>query len=116
MVYSPEAYWSGVGFTAAQGTINAVETAMYGVYLYIVYAHGSPERRQGTGAPDKGKVGWFGETRTVYGKEAVVAVLIAYSSFLLTLSKTILYCELRPFGVGLKIRVGKLISIVYRAQ
>lgn len=84
------------GWTAAQGSINAVETVVYLCYLYIVFAHGQLETTQGRGAPDKQKLGRLailGESRTVYGKEAVIAVLLAYTTAWITLSKTILYCE-----------------------
>ncbi|OQO00846.1 hypothetical protein B0A48_13533 [Cryoendolithus antarcticus] len=94
MVYSPAAYWNGLGFTGAQGTVNLVETAMYGVYLYIVYAYGKSESRQGRGAPDRESLGFLeklGEARTLEGREAAVAVLIGYSCFVLTFAKTILY-------------------------
>ncbi|KAK6434473.1 hypothetical protein LTR95_009341 [Oleoguttula sp. CCFEE 5521] len=94
MVYSPAAYWNGLGFTGAQGTVNLIETAMYGVYLYIVYAYGKSDGRQGRGAPEKeplGVLGKLAESRTLEGREAAVAVLVGYSTFGLTFAKTILY-------------------------
>jgi len=91
-VYSAAAYHSGLGFTAAQGTMNAFETAAYLVYLYMVYAYGRPEARQGTGAPDKSWAGKLAESRTLYGRTAVVAVLLNYTTLIITLSKSVLYC------------------------
>lgn len=93
-VYGFKAYHAHEGWTAAQGSINALETLAYGVYLYIVYAVGQQEPRQGAGAPDKSTMGRFralSESRTVYGQVAAAAVLIAYSTAFLTFWKTVLY-------------------------
>lgn len=93
-VYSAAAYHTGLGFTAAQGTMNAFETAAYLVYLYMVFVYGQSEERQGSGAPDKGWAGRLAESRTLYGRMAVVAVLLNYTTLVITLSKSVLYCEL----------------------
>ncbi|KAK4895888.1 hypothetical protein LTR27_006059 [Elasticomyces elasticus] len=93
-VYGWKSYNEHNGWTAAQGSINAVETAAYLWYLYVVYAHGRQTKRQGRGAPRKEKMGWLeslAESRTVEGNMATWAVLVAYSTAWLTFSKTVLY-------------------------
>lgn len=96
-VYSVAAYETGLGFTAAQGTMNLFETVAYLVYLYMIYAYGHSEARQGTGAPDRSWAGKLAESRTLYGRTAVVAVLLNYTTLVVTLSKTVLYCKCLAF-------------------
>lgn len=92
-VYGWPAYNSGNGFTAAQSAVNVVECVGYFYYLYLVYAHGRTEKNvQGTGAPDKQKIGKLAQSRTVYGKAAAQAAVLLYGVALMTLSKTVLYC------------------------
>lgn len=100
-VYGFKAYEAGNGWTAAQGYVNAVETVAYLVYLYMVYTYGQQEDTQGRGAPDQSTLGRFkalGESRTVYGKMATWAVLLAYSTAWLTFAKTVLYWLLEAFS------------------
>lgn len=84
----------GTGWTAAQGTINAAETAAYFAYLYLLYTYGEQEPRQGTGAPAKSLMGQFralSESRTVYGKMAAWTAVLGYSVATVTFWKTVLY-------------------------
>ncbi|KAL9114979.1 MAG: hypothetical protein Q9227_001222 [Pyrenula ochraceoflavens] len=77
--------WQGrVGFTAAQSSLNAAETAMYGFYLWVVWRNG----RVGKG--EKKGVQWFAwdEKRV---DQAGLAVLVAFAGSVMTLSKTVLY-------------------------
>jgi len=90
-VYSPEAYYSGLGWTAAQGLGNVFETLAYLVYLWIVVTHG---RRDGKEEGVLGSLGALGERRRVEGKWGAVANLIGYTTFMVTLAKTVLYCRL----------------------
>lgn len=95
-VYGFQALESNNGWTAAQGWVNALETASYLVYLYIVYNYGRQEAIQGRGAPDKnfmGRLKGLSESRTLSGKCATYAVLLAYSTAFLTFWKTVLYCK-----------------------
>lgn len=95
-VYGLPSWESKNGWTAAQGTFNALETLVYLVYAYIVFAYGQQESKQGRGAPDKSQMGGLAvlsEARTVYGKQAVWAVLLAYTTAWITLVKTLLYCK-----------------------
>ena len=69
------------GFTSAQGFMNAIETAMYGLYLYIYLARG----RKAAGA---------GGNRVIAGRPAATAALVGFSAAVMTFSKSVLYCTL----------------------
>lgn len=73
-VYGFKAWDAGVGFTAAQGTLNLVETALYAVYWALWYRN-----RDGGG-----RVG---------GREGALAVAVGFAASVMTFSKTVLYCE-----------------------
>lgn len=93
-VYGFKAWEAHNGWTLAQGSVNAVETVAYLVYLYVVYAYGQQEETQGRGAPDQdtmGRLRGLSESRKVYGRLATGAVLLGYSTAWLTFSKTVLY-------------------------
>jgi len=94
-MYGFKQWEAGNGFTAAQGSLNVLETIGYLAYLAIVYQYGQQENVEGRGAPSKSTIGRLGAARTVYGRYAGYAVLIAFSSALMTLSKTVLYCKSR---------------------
>ena len=69
------------GFTAAQGTLNLLESIMYCWYLYVVGSQ---------------VVEWSYEglrTLEVKGKGVNLAVLIGFSGAVMTVSKTLLYCK-----------------------
>jgi hypothetical protein len=80
------------GFTAAQASLNAVETVLYGYYLWVVWTRGKEPR----GGQGKG-VAWFvgaseeGRRKKVDG--AGLAVVLAFASSVMTVSKTLLYCK-----------------------
>ncbi|KAI1310880.1 hypothetical protein F5Y03DRAFT_391874 [Xylaria venustula] len=78
-VYGWKAFNAGSGFTAAQGFLNVLETAMYGYYAYVYFQNR---------VPVAGK-------KKVVGRQAAISVLVAFSAAVMTLSKTILYwlCE-----------------------
>ncbi|GME54129.1 hypothetical protein GTA08_BOTSDO03529 [Neofusicoccum parvum] len=92
-VYGFPAWERGDGFGAAQGTLNAVETAMYLAYLAVVYRSGVQRNTvQGAGAPDRAVVGGaVAGARVVVGRVAAQAVLLAFAASVMTLSKTVLY-------------------------
>lgn len=71
-VYGWKAINANNGFTAAQGSLNAVETSMYLVYLWMVYGQG---------------------TWRASGRQGATALVIGFSAAVMTLSKTVLYCE-----------------------
>lgn len=102
-VYGFRAWEAKNGFTAAQSLLNAVETVAYGCYLWGVWRFGREENGAGEGAkrlpgrPRKDAVvrvveevrGW----RVVEGRAAGRAVLVGFAASVMTLSKTVLYCE-----------------------
>ncbi|KAB5569974.1 hypothetical protein GE09DRAFT_692197 [Coniochaeta sp. 2T2.1] len=81
-VYGWKAYDAGTGFTAAQGTLNLVETALYAVY-WALWFWGS---RRGTDGGGR-KAG----AARVGGRRAAVAVVVGLSASVMTFSKTVLY-------------------------
>ena len=89
-VYSPEAYYSGLGWTAAQALGNIFETLAYFFYLWLVLTHG---RVQGKGEGVLGSLGAVGERRRVEGMWGAVANLVGYTTFMITLAKSVLYCR-----------------------
>lgn len=82
------------GFTGAQSFLNVVETAMYVYYLYVLFTRGGQAKAQGRGAPDRRVLGFLGEQRFVEGKWGALAALVGFSAAVMTVSKTVLYCEL----------------------
>ncbi|KHN99745.1 uncharacterized protein MAM_02598 [Metarhizium album ARSEF 1941] len=75
-VYGWKAFHARDGFTAAQGLLNVVETLLYAAYLWLWYSRGEPAAHG---------------PRLVTGRPAARAVLLGFSSAVMTLSKTLLY-------------------------
>jgi len=96
--YGWPAYNAHDGFTAAQTALNIVETVLYTYYLGLVYRHGRPSATKGRGAPKPSTVGWLGEAKVVSGTVGGVAALVGFSSAVMTVSKTVLYCMCAAFG------------------
>lgn len=96
-VYSTEAYYSGLGWTGAQGLGNVFETLAYFAYMYVVIAYG---RDEGRGNGLVGSLGAIGRTRKVEGYWGVIASLLGYTTFMVTIAKSVLYCELWRRLVG----------------
>ena len=92
-IYGFPAWNANNGFTAAQGTLNVVETVGYLIYLWIAYSAGKPEKVKGTGAPSPDIAGYLGMGRVIEGRVAGWAVLLGFSMSVMTVSKTVLYCE-----------------------
>lgn len=88
-VYGWKAVRDGSGFTAAQGLLNLVETAMYLWYLWLWRARGKEEVTTPGGSG----------RRVVSGRAGALAVVVGFSAAVMTLSKTILYCEFFFFWV-----------------
>ena len=74
-IYGEKAYREHNGFTAAQTSLNIVESAGYLGYLWVVWKYGDGEKRVLAG-------GWGG-----------VACLVGFALSVMTVSKTVLYCE-----------------------
>lgn len=96
-IYGWPAFEARNGFTSAQGTMNTIETLMYFVYLGIVWKYGTQTAAKGRGAPAPSKVGFLGRQRAVDGLMGAIAPLVLYSASIMTLSKTVLYCEYSIF-------------------
>ncbi len=78
-MYGWKAYNEHNGFTAAQGSLNVVETVGYLGYLWVVWKYGEGEKRAVGG-------GWGG-----------VACLVGFALCVMTVSKTALYGESHCF-------------------
>jgi hypothetical protein len=89
-VYGWPHFEAGEGFGPAQGLCNAIETALYLLYVFIVLKYGREESTAGSGAPTS-KLS-FGR-RKIVGKEAGLAVLICFATAVMTFWKTVLYCK-----------------------
>lgn len=76
-VYGWKAFNAHSGFSAAQGFLNAVETVMYLAFLRAAYSQG-----------------W-----TMAGRGGAKALTIGFSAAVMTLSKTVLYCEPLPIVI-----------------
>lgn len=85
-VYGWKSFDAKNGFTSAQGLLNAVETAMYLYYLWVVYSKGVA-----VAAADGQKQQ---SRRAVQGRDGAFAVLVGFSAAVMTLSKTVLYCKI----------------------
>jgi hypothetical protein len=91
-IYGWKAFNEKNGFTSAQGSLNLVESLLYVYYLYILYEFGNQSTKNGRGAPKTATAGFLGQQRRVEGKMGALAVLVAYSGAVMTVSKTVLYC------------------------
>jgi hypothetical protein len=92
-IYGWKAYNEKNGFTSAQGTLNVVETVMALYYLYVLYRYGVQSKAAGKGAPKPSKIGFLGEQRYIEGNRGALAVLVLFSAAVMTVSKTVLYCQ-----------------------
>lgn len=92
-IYGFVAYNEKNGFTGAQSFMNVVETLFYVYYLYILLVHGRPSKATGRGAPKVVTGGFLSQQRYVDGRQGAWAVLIGFSAAVMTVSKTVLYCE-----------------------
>ncbi|KAG9248283.1 hypothetical protein BJ878DRAFT_550091 [Calycina marina] len=90
-IYGWPAYDGNNGFTSAQTLLNIFETSMYVYYLFVLFTKGKPSNAEGVGAPEKKVAGILGEQRYVQGREGMLALLVAYSAAVMTVSKTVLY-------------------------
>ena len=86
-MYGWPAWDARSGFTAAQGSLNAVELAMDLFYLWVVFANGKVKK-----SDKKKDFMWLvWEEKKVEG--AGLAVLVLWGAAVMTFSKTALYCK-----------------------
>ncbi|OJD25697.1 hypothetical protein ACJ73_02928 [Blastomyces percursus] len=77
------------GFTGAQSLMNLVETASYLFYLFVLFNYGTASNHK-----DKNKsksASFFDSRRSIGGKLGAIALLVAFSASVMTVSKTVLY-------------------------
>lgn len=94
-IYGWPAYNARNGFTAAQTLMNVFETLGYLYYMWIVYRNAATVT-SGRGAQkklNKGFVWLLAGEKVVAGRTGAVALLVAYTASVMTLSKTLLYCK-----------------------
>ncbi len=89
-IYGWPAWDNHVGFSAAQASLNALETIMYIYYLTVVIKSGA-EKYFRAQSIDEFFLG--SSENTVSGPGVARAVLMLFSTAVMTLSKTVLYCE-----------------------
>jgi hypothetical protein len=93
-IYGWPAFNARNGFTAAQTVMNLVETIGYIWYLSIVYLYGSTVvSGRGSQKVSKGFLWLLKGDKVVAGRIGAIALLVAYTASIMTLSKTILYCK-----------------------
>ncbi|KAK2877052.1 hypothetical protein FQN49_001459 [Arthroderma sp. PD_2] len=92
-IYGWPAFNSRNGFTAAQATMNIVETVLYAYYFFIVWTQAKPVAvARKSSKASKEAVGWSVMQKTsVTGTAGAHALLAVFSACLMTLSKTALY-------------------------
>lgn len=101
-VYGWKAFHAHNGFTAAQGSLNVVETLMYLFYVawYVFKGQKVVVKSQVKGKGKGEKEGGKEKTKKVLtGRPAALAVLVAFSAAVMTLSKTVLYCRCPYFYI-----------------
>lgn len=91
-IYGWPAFEAHNGFTSAQGTLNAIESAMYVYYLYVMYKYGRQAGSDGRAQKSNAGPGFFAQ-RSVEGRYGAIAAVVVYTAAVMTLSKTVLYCE-----------------------
>ncbi len=94
-MYGWPAWNDGVGFTAAQGSLNVLETIMYGWYVVILASQG-----QGTGWYQFWQKQFWTKKTVVQGEGLALAMVICFASAVMTLSKTVLYCKSPAKSMG----------------
>lgn len=88
-IYGWPAWNDGVGFTAAQGFLNIIESSMYGYYLFQLTrcGHGTEWYKVWSGP-------WWSRETVVRGEGMPLAIIICFAGAVMTVSKTVLYCKL----------------------
>lgn len=87
-MYGFKQWNAGNGFTAAQGSLNVIETVMYLVY-FAIWWRASPANVPGSRGGDSGPDG--ARRKTIAGRAAAWAVVFGFSAAVMTVSKTLLY-------------------------
>lgn len=86
LIYGWKAINQNNGFTAAQASMNVLETLLYLHYLYLVYSHGTRAKTaRAAGSPK------VLNRRSVHGQPGALAAATGFTAAIMTLSKTVLY-------------------------
>lgn len=89
-VYGWPAWEGHDGFTAAQSSLNVAETLMYIYYLVAIFQTSAKNLYTFSDA----KTLFFGNAeKTIAAPGVAKAVLVLFSAAIMTISKTVLYCE-----------------------
>lgn len=107
-IYGWPAWDNHVGFSAAQASLNALETIMYIYYLTVVIKSGA-EKYFRAQSIDEFFLG--SSENTVSGPGVARAVLMLFSTAVMTLSKTVLYCEQPLTAFPERIETDRLLQI-----
>ena len=92
-VYGWPGWDNSDGFGGGQGAMNVIEVVLYGLYMMIVYNHGV-QAEGGSGIQiGHGVKGWMSGGVKVRGRAGNQAVMLGFVASIMTLSKTVLYCE-----------------------
>lgn len=96
-VYGWPAFNTQDGWPSAQGFLNALETAAYIWYMWMLWRWGVEEKGKSKGRGRKSKTEeaavWMWERRRVEGLHGAQMVLVLSVTSWITVSKTVLYCE-----------------------
>ncbi|KAJ5996813.1 hypothetical protein N7499_006872 [Penicillium canescens] len=90
-IYGWPAFNARNGFTAAQTVLNVIETIGYVFYLWVVYSYGATVVASRGQRVKKGLLWFLKGEKVVAGRIGAIALMVAYSMSVMTLSKTILY-------------------------
>lgn len=93
--YGWPAYNARIGFVGAQSAMNLVECVCYIYYLAVVWYYGQTVRGLGDRKTMKGVFWFLTAEKSVGGRRGAIALLLAFSAFVMTISKTVLYGEQR---------------------
>lgn len=89
-VYGWPAWDSHSGFTAAQASLNVVETIMYFYYLAVIWQSSAKDLYV---FGNTGTLFWGNHEKVISGPGIAKAVLVLFSALVMTISKTALYCK-----------------------
>jgi hypothetical protein len=92
-VYGQPGWDNKDGFGGGQGFINVIELVLYGLYGMIVYNHGVFAEGGSGVQVGQGVKGWLSGGVKVKGRSGNKALIIGFTAAVMTLSKTVLYCE-----------------------
>ncbi|PGG96399.1 hypothetical protein AJ80_09835 [Polytolypa hystricis UAMH7299] len=97
-LYGWPAYNSRNGFSAAQSALNLVECVCYIFYLVVIYRYGASAGHRASKNTQKGAMWLLTAEKHVSGRMAAIALLVVFSSCIMTVSKTVMYGLIEAFS------------------